>query len=914
VPAMNGMFAERGGDGSVRCVYLAAGANLSGFTLTNGATLSASDDESYPSGYDSNGGGAWCASATATISNCVLVGNWAFGVGGGALSGTLNNCTLSGNSAAYGGAAGLGTLNACILSTNSAYDTGYGYFGSYGGGAYGGTLNNCTLTCNWAEAGGGACNSTLNNCILTGNSAGDGGGACSAGASDESRLSNCTLTGNSADHGGGAHSSTLSNCIVYFNTAPEDPNYADSTLSYCCTTPLPPGIGNISADPQLADAAHVSASSPCRGAGTPAVASGTDIDGEPWANPPSIGCDEYHAGTISGPLSVSVMAAYTNLPVGFELQLTADIQGHAGVSWWEFGDGTVLSNRPYASHAWTAPGDYMVVSRAYNDSLPGGVSATVLIHVVIPPVLYVDSAGTNPVPPYSSWATAATAIQDAVDVASVPGAMVLVTDGIYATGGRALGGRVVNRVAVDKPLNLRSINGPQVTTIQGYQPPGRTYGEDAIRCVYLAGGASLIGFTLTNGATSSDDSNGGGVLCGGTTAIISNCVLTANAAYWNGGGANGGTLYNCTLTGNRGDYGGGAYAATVNNCTLTGNSAFFGGGASDGSLNGCTLTGNSAGTHGGGAWNSTLNNCTLTGNSATQWGGGAADGILNNCRLTGNWAASGGGAFSATLNNCTLTGNRADSGGGGAMGSTLNNCTLTGNSAGGGGGASGAFGDTCTLNNCIVYFNTAANGANYDANCILSYCCTTPKPGCCADNIAGAPVFVDLAGGNLRLQSNSPCINSGNNAYAPGTTDLDGRARLVGGTVDIGAYEFQGPGLGEFTAWLQQYGLPTDGSADRADPDRDGLNNWQEWRCGTNPTNALSVLRLLSAWPTGTNMTVTWSSVAGVSYFLERGTNLAVPASFTPVATDLPGQTGTTSCQDTDAPGAGPLFYRVGVR
>jgi hypothetical protein len=112
-------------------------------------------------------------------------------------------------------------------------------------------------------------------------------------------------------------------------------------------------------------------------------------------------------------------------------------------------------------------------------------------------------------------------------------------------------------------------------------------------------------------------------------------------------------------------------------------------------------------------------------------------------------------------------------------------------------------------------------------------------------NITLAPLFVDQAGGNLRLQSNSACINAGKNAYVADSTDLDGNPRIVGGTVDIGAYEFQTPSPMISYAWLQQYGLLTDGSADYTGPDGDGLNNWKEWRCLTDPTNALSVLRLL---------------------------------------------------------------------
>jgi len=216
------------------------------------------------------------------------------------------------------------------------------------------------------------------------------------------------------------------------------------------------------------------------------------------------------------------------------------------------------------------------------------------------------------------------------------------------------------------------------------------------------------------------------------------------------------------------------------------------------------------------------------------------------------------------------------------------------------------------LANSIVAYNAAWADPNYTAS-TLDYCCTSPLPTGGRGNITLPPQFVDYAGGNLRLQSNSPYINAGLNAYAPSPTDLGGLPRIVRGTVDIGAYEFQGPGSVISYAWLQQYNLPTDGTADATDPDADGHTTWQEWRCLTDPTNSLSALRLVSAAPTGTNVIVTWQSVAGVDYFLERSTNLWASPPFTPLATSIAGEPGTTSYTDTNAAPLAPLFYRVGV-
>src|ERR1043166_7300108 len=108
-------------------------------------------------------------------------------------------------------------------------------------------------------------------------------------------------------------------------------------------------------------------------------------------------------------------------------------------------------------------------------------------HLVASP-LFVSQSSTNPTPPYASWDTAATNIQQAVD-ASVPGDYVLVSNGVYA-----------GPVVITQPVMVRAFSSAQFTIIDG---------QGTNQCVWMTNNTRLDGFTITHGVAQ----DGGGIWC-----------------------------------------------------------------------------------------------------------------------------------------------------------------------------------------------------------------------------------------------------------------------------------------------------------------------------------------------------------------------------------------------------------------
>jgi hypothetical protein len=111
----------------------------------------------------------------------------------------------------------------------------------------------------------------------------------------------------------------VNNSIVWKNEAESRADLFACEAFYSCSPNLEPGVnGNITNIPALISFSHVAADSPCRGAGSTSYISETDIDGDAWLSPPSMGCDELSEIT-EGSIRVEFDADYTGMLLNTDL-------------------------------------------------------------------------------------------------------------------------------------------------------------------------------------------------------------------------------------------------------------------------------------------------------------------------------------------------------------------------------------------------------------------------------------------------------------------------------------------------------------------------------------------------------------------------------------------------------------------
>ena len=364
--------------------------------------------------------------------------------------------------------------------------------------------------------------------------------------------------------------------------------------------------------------------------------------------------------------------------------------------------------------------------------------------------------------------------------AALDGDTVLVAPGTYYENINFLG----------KAITVRSEQGPALTIIDG-----RLADVVARFVSHETASSVLSGFTLTHGLGAAIEINtasptvSGNVLsdnfvCGmpgpgsiqisfGAPVIESNVLINSN---WCDSLEAGGGI---SITGGDGTSGARILRNVIANHFARGISINSGGKMTiqDNAIigNGFSLQGDGGGIEIGNYSDVAIINNVIVGNSARRGGGiaflvpsGTRGPILVNNTIANNDSAEGSGVFADGFD---------------AQALLVNNIIVakTGQTA-------IYCGDFTKIDAPIIQFNDvfAPSGSAYGGNC-------TDQSGL-NGNISKVPGFANPSAGDYRLLADSPAINAGTNA-APQLprTDKDGGPRIMGGVVDMGAFEFPLP-------------------------------------------------------------------------------------------------------------------------
>lgn len=299
---------------------------------------------------------------------------------------------------------------------------------------------------------------------------------------------------------------------------------------------------------------------------------------------------------------------------------------------------------------------------------------------------------------------------------------------------------------------------------------------------------------------------------------ISNSTFSNNSVFashyaktYGGGGAisdakniSNSTFSNNSVSAKNGNNNGGAIqkADTIITSNFNSNTAQYGGAVDEINLISYSVFTKNTASRSGGAVNDVnqISSSVFTKNTASSYGGAVINNSTHNTYGNSN----------VTIINSFFVDNTAVNGGAisAIRGATLVNTTIVNNSSSESGG--GFYGSGKVLN-CIFHQNTAGDEANditpySDGNLILDYNLVNNLTGTYdygTHNIMGDPHFVDAANGDYNLSANSPAIDIGDNTVLENEDykfpkndqeefiDLNINPRVVGGTIDLGAYERQ---------------------------------------------------------------------------------------------------------------------------
>jgi len=202
-------------DNSIHVLLGADSARLDGFRITGG--------NADGTGSNRYGGGMYNNAVSPVVANCTFDSNAAY-EGGAAMANSgcapeINKCVFRDNIVSHYGAGIANYNSAAAIVTNCVFDRNTGSY--WGGGIY----NNGSSP-------------SIVNCVFSGNVTGRGGAVANAAGSAPA-IKNCILWGNTA---------TASHNEIYSSAS-------SPTVSYSCIQGGYTGTGNISSDPQFADAA-----------------------------------------------------------------------------------------------------------------------------------------------------------------------------------------------------------------------------------------------------------------------------------------------------------------------------------------------------------------------------------------------------------------------------------------------------------------------------------------------------------------------------------------------------------------------------------------------------------------------------------------------------------------------------------